>query len=262
MDENVIIEAQDISVSYNQKYIIKDGSFKINKNTLNVILGPNGSGKSTLFKVLLGLKKIDSGIIKIFNEEPKRGNKLIGYVPQSRDLEGINLRVSDFILLGYDGIKFGFRVDYKKARKNLDRVLGLVDGETLAPKSINQLSGGELQRVYLAQALIGNPKLLLLDEPLSNLDIKRENELLNLVSNLVSKNDLCVILITHDLNPIYDIVDKIIYIANNKLASGTKDQVLTNDILSKLYDSNVEVIKDNKSHKLIIGIEDSGHHHV
>ncbi|MCL5113249.1 MAG: ABC transporter ATP-binding protein [Patescibacteria group bacterium] len=262
MSNDPIIKADRISISYNQKNIIRDASFSVARNTFNVILGPNGSGKSTLFKVLLGLKKIDSGQIKLFGDDPKKGNKLIGYIPQSRDLEGINLRVSDFILLGYDGIKFGFRLNRSKSNHILKKVLNMVDGQYLMTKNINQLSGGELQKVYLAQSLVGSPDLLLLDEPLSNLDIKRENELLNLIAGLVQKNNLTVILITHDLNPIYDIVDKIIYIANKKLASGTKDQVLNSKILSELYDSKVEVIKDNQSHKLIIGIEDSGEHHV
>lgn len=262
MNKELIIKADKLVLDYKSNLVLKNASFNITPRTFNVVLGPNGSGKTTLFKAILGLKEISSGTLLVFNEEPKRGNKKIAFIPQKRDLEGINLKVRDFVRLGLDGYKWGIGLRFKGIEQKIDQALSMVDAKVFKNKSINQLSGGEVQRIFLAQALVGNPEVLLLDEPMANLDIKWENELLMTLDDLVKKEGLTVILITHDLNPLYNVTDQVIYMANHKLASGKVEEILTSDILSNLYDSNVEVVRDAKNHQLIIGIEEKGHQHV
>jgi zinc/manganese transport system ATP-binding protein len=120
------------------------------------------------------------------------------------------------------------------------------------------LSGGELQRIFLAEALVSEPDILLLDEPLSSLDIRRANELVQLVDKVVRSRNVTALLVAHDINPLLPYLDKVVYIANGKVATGEPKDVLTSERLTALYDVHVEVIRDSRGNVAIIGIED--HH--
>ena len=261
MSNEPIIIAKNLAASYVNKTIWKDANFGLKEGQFVAVLGPNGSGKSTLFKLLLGLKNPSKGSLKIFNEDPKKNAELIGYVPQRRSIDqDTNFDVFDFVKLGINGHKLGFSILSKKDNLKTKEALDLVDAYKFKDKALGELSGGELQRVFLAQALVGNPKILLLDEPLANLDLKRETELVSLVNDLAKKKGICVLLIAHDLNPLIGSIDSIIYMANRNIVSGSVDEIITSKNLSKLYGSEIEVLKDSKGRLVILGAREVEHH--
>lgn len=259
-----IVSANNLTAGYQSKTVWEDASFSVKKGEFIGLLGPNGAGKSTLFKILLGLSKPIAGKLSIFGESPKRGNFRIGYVPQRRVVDAdTRIEAIEYVKLGISGNKWGLNLSSARAKneaKEALQALKIVDGSELAHRPLNELSGGELQRVFLAQALISKPDLLLLDEPLANLDIKREIQLISLVKQIVIKQNVAVILIAHDINPLLPVVDRIIYIANGKVASGRPDQIITTKALSALYDAPVEVLHDSRGRLAVLGIEEAMHH--
>lgn len=260
-----IISAKDLKVSYKDKIIWDNANFDINRAEYVGILGPNGAGKTTLIKLLLGLIEPASGSLKVFGQKPSRGNSKIGYVPQRRPIDrDMNIAAIELVKLGINGTKWGIQsfkrteIDEKKALE----VLRDVDAEELAFKPLGILSGGELQRVFLAQALVGKPDLLLLDEPLANLDIRHEVNLVQLIDKIVKTQGVSVMLIAHDLNPLLPVLDKIIYVANGHITSGSPDKIISSESLSKLYGTQIEVLRDSKGRVAILGAEESAHPHA
>src|ERR1035437_3721763 len=190
-----------------------------------IVIGPNGSGKTTLFRLLLGIQQLIRGNIQIFNTLPKRGNPHIGFVPQRHLIDPeMNIEVLELVRLGFSGNKWGFNPFSKKDRKCAFDALKAVGAEDLAHRSLGVLSGGELQRIFLAEALVSDPYLLLLDEPLSNLDIRREQELVQLIDNVVRACNATALLIAHNINPLIHVRDKVIYIVNGKVAIGKPNE--------------------------------------
>jgi zinc/manganese transport system ATP-binding protein len=194
---------------------------------------------------------------------PTKGNPRIGYVPQRRFIDSDSrIHAIEYVRLGAYGNKWGISLpntakrEYEESWKALD----LVDGRELANKPLFKLSGGEVQRVFLAQALIGKPDILLLDEPLANLDIRREHQLTRLVHAVAKSQQVTVILIAHDINPLLPVVNRIIYIANGKIASGKVDEIVTSETLSDLYDAPVEVLRDSHGRVAVLGVEEAMHH--
>jgi zinc/manganese transport system ATP-binding protein len=258
-----IIDAHSLSVGFNGSEIWGGAEFTIKPGEFIGLLGSNGAGKTTLFKVILGLSEPLGGSLNVFGEKPHKGNERIGYVPQKRDIDmESKINTLEYVRLGLQGKKLGFAFPStaKKERRLALESLEAVDGVSLAYRPLNELSGGELQRVYLAQALIGKPTLLLLDEPLANLDIKRENQLIRLIHSLAKSEHIAVLLIAHDINPLLPLVDRIIYIANGHVASGKPEQIVTNKKLSKLYGAPIEVLRDSKGRIAVLGIEEAVHH--
>ncbi len=257
----IVIKAVGLSGGYNKQAIWSNANFTIRESEFVAVVGPNGAGKSTLFRMLLGLQKPLEGELYVLDEE-RNSNRLVGYVPQRRNINSeTNLEARELIKLGLDGNRLGIGLNAKKAYEKVDHVLELVDATNLGRKSLGQLSGGELQRIFLAQALIGNPKILLLDEPLANLDLKRETELVDLIRKISTERKMTVLLIAHDLNPLLPIIDSLIYVTNHKVANGKPDEILTSENLSLLYDSRVEVLKDSTGRTVIVGAK-AGEHHV
>jgi zinc/manganese transport system ATP-binding protein len=264
MDDN-IINATKLKIEYGDRVIWEDVSFDIKQSEFVGILGPNGSGKTTLIKLLLGLIPVQKGILKVFGQNASKGNSRIGYVPQRRPIDSdMNIAAVELVKLGVSGTKWGLRsfTATDNDEKSALDALELVSAKELADKPLGVLSGGELQRVFLAQALVGNPDLLLLDEPLANLDIKHQVNLVQLISSIVKQRGLSVLLIAHDLNSLMPVLDKVIYVANGKVSSGKPEDIVTSKSLSQLYDSPVEVLRDSKGRVAILGIEESGHHHA
>lgn len=258
-----IVNAQNVTAGYAAKTVWQNANFEINAGEFVVILGPNGAGKTSLFKLLLGLMKPLNGELKLFGKIPERGNMRIGYLPQRHVTDSEN-RISaiEYVRLGISGHKWGFALE-KSAKKEYEKALAvmkLTGVEKLAGRPLVQLSGGEIQRVYLAQALVGDPELLLLDEPLANLDIRREAEFISLVSSVVRNRNIAVLLIAHDINPLIPVVDRIMYIANGKVALGKLNEVITGKSLSQLYDAPIEVIKSPKGRLAVLGVEEAVHH--
>jgi len=262
------ISARGVEVRYGSRVVWKDATFEVRRGEFVAVIGPNGAGKTTLFRMLLGLHWPSSGTISVFGGPPHRGNNRIGYVPQRHAIDrDTHLACDRLVRLAYPGkgwgpggrrrpIQWGPRFALGPEREAAARVLEDVGASELGPKSLGSLSGGELQRIFLAEALVGNPEMLLLDEPLSNLDIRRSRELVETIHGLVRARGVTTLLVAHDINPLIKCLDKVIYIANGKVATGTPGEVLTSASLTTLYGVHVEVLRDSRNNLVIVGGED------
>lgn len=250
-ENKAVVVANNLAAGYKSKIIWENANFSVNPGEFVAILGPNGAGKTTLFRLLLGLAKPAKGALSVFGETPLRGNSKIGYIPQQHQIdEDSNIDAVEFVRIGIDGHKKEAAMDALKR----------VGAEDLTHRSLGALSGGELQRVFLAQALIGDPELLLLDEPLSSLDIKRESDFVQLINDVVRSRGVTVLFIAHNINPLLPVLDRVIYVANGRIASGKPHEVLTSESLSSLYGTPVEVLRDSRGRMAIIGTEEAPHH--
>jgi zinc/manganese transport system ATP-binding protein len=259
--EQDIIVASGLAAGFQEKIVWRDADFTIGHGEFVAIIGPNGAGKTTLIKLLLGLQKPLWGTLSVFGAPPHRGNARIGYVPQKHNIDRDMLVESlELVRLGCSGGRWGPRSLDRSDRKAAMKALEAVGGENLAHRSLGILSGGELQRVFLAEALVSEPALLLLDEPLSNLDIKREQEMVRLVDGIVSSRNVTSMLIAHNINPLLPYLDKTIYMANGKVKIGRPEDVLTSDSLTDLYGTPMEVLHDSKGNIAVIGIGEDQHH--
>jgi zinc/manganese transport system ATP-binding protein len=264
MEGTDLITAADLAAGYGESVVWKNANFSVRKGEFVGVLGPNGAGKSTLFRLLLGLSQAKSGALSIFEGKPKRGDQRIGYVPQRHSVDPeIAIEALEIVRLVACGGHWGFDLPAraKQERAQALKALRDVGAEELAHRPLGSLSGGELQRVFLAQALSGNPELLLLDEPLANLDIRREGEMVELIKDVVKTRGVTVLLIAHNINPLLPVLDRVMYIANGRVATGEPGDVLNSASLSKLYDAPIEVLRDSRGRIAIIGAEEGTHHH-
>ena len=256
-----LVTAENVVAGYRDKIVWQDANFTIDRGEFVAVIGPNGAGKTTLFRLLLGLQQPISGTIRIFNARPKRGNPQIGYVPQRHAIDSeTNIECLELVRLAISGKQWGFSSISRNDRKIALDTLQAVGAEELAHRSLGALSGGELQRIFLAEALVSNPQILLLDEPLSNLDIRRAKELVQLVNNIIRTRNVTAFLVAHDINPLLPFLDNVIYIANGKVATGKPKEVLTSERLTALYEVQVEVLRDSKGNVAIIGTGTEDHH--
>ena len=259
-----IIRARNLSFSYSGAPIWHSANFSVGKGEFVAILGPNGAGKTTLFRLLLGLLQPTEGTVEIFGEKPRRGNPRIGYVPQRHTID-TDLRIAaiELVRLGISGNRFGISLPSTKRREKERAMdaLRAVGADDLAHAPLGELSGGELQRVFLAEALVSDPEILLLDEPLSNLDIRYESSMVKLIHDVAKSRKATVLLIAHNINPLLSVLDSVIYLANGNVAVGTPRDVMTSESLTQLYGAPIEVLRDSRGRLAVIGSEDSPPHH-
>ena len=255
-----IVEAQDLSIAFGGEDIWSGANFSIYPGELIAVLGPNGAGKSTLLKMLLGLQAPTGGSLNVLGKVPKKGNPEIGYVPQSRAWDSeVTISGSEIVGFGVDGSRWGVELNPKKIVEKEYRVkkaIHSVDATHFAERRIGELSGGERQRLLLAQALVSNPKLLLLDEPLASLDLRNQILIAELVAKLAKERNLGVLLVTHDLNPLFSLVDRVLYVTHYGVEIGRPEEIITVEVLSRLYATPVEVLEDKKGRRFVVGIED------
>jgi len=258
-----VITADRLAAAYGNQRIWQDASFTVDQGEFVAVLGPNGSGKSTLLRLLLGLLPPAAGRLEVLGRRPHRGNPDIGYVPQRRNIDrDLPVRGRDFVHLGIDGNRWGIAVgNAADNRQRVDDAITAVDAGTYADRPIGRLSGGEQQRLLLAQALAGRPKMLLLDEPLASLDLRNQIVIAELVADLARKNALTVLLIAHDINPLLPVVDRVLYVAHGGVAIGKPADVITTEQLSRLYDAPIEVLHDSHGHMFVVGLEAESAHH-
>lgn len=240
--QKAVIELQHVYLNLSGRTILSDLTMTIGEGEFITILGPNGAGKSTFLKLLLGLYKPTSGKIHILSKLAKKGNNEIGYAPQHRTLEAdLVLRSRDIVGFGLDGNRWGISLPNPQREKIIDNALQEVDMLHLGEMPVGKLSGGEQQRLLIAQALLTNPKILLLDEPLSNLDITHAQAMVTLIAKIAKDRNITVLLVTHDINPLLSVIDRVIYMANTHSAIGKPEEVIASRKLSELYGSPIEV---------------------
>ncbi|MFI9452783.1 ABC transporter ATP-binding protein [Amycolatopsis sp. WAC 01375] len=209
------------------------------------ILGPNGSGKSSLLKVLLGQQGLPEGTVEIAGRRPGGTNRRIGYIPQQRALdEGLTMRGVDLVGLGLDGHRWGTGLfGLSKRRQLVSRAIESVGAQAYAKQPVGRLSGGEQQRLRVAQSLVGDPEVLLCDEPLLSLDLAHQRAVSELIDERRRSADTAVLFVTHEINPILSYVDRVLYLVNGQFRVGKPDEVMNSETLSELYGTRIEVLK-------------------
>ncbi|SMG56877.1 ABC transporter ATP-binding protein [Paraburkholderia susongensis] len=241
-----VLELERVTLELGDRTILRDTSFVVNQGEFIGVLGPNGAGKTTLMRAVLGLVPAASGAVRVLGQTVERGNASIGYMPQTRSaLAGRRVRGRDFVAMAADGHRWGLPHADAKTRADVDRVLDLVGGTNLSKRPLSELSGGERQRLLLAQCLLGNPKLLLLDEPLISLDPHHQKSVVELVRRVQRELGIAVLFSAHELNPLLNSLDRVLYLGSGVAALGTVDEVITKPVLSRLYGSPIDVMRVN-----------------
>jgi zinc/manganese transport system ATP-binding protein len=225
--------------------VILDGvSLEIAEREFVGVLGPNGAGKTTLMRAILGLVPPDRGAIQVLGRPAARGNPAVGYMPQVRaGLSNIRLSGWEFVAGVVNGHRLGLPIPGRAGRAEVDRALDLVGARALGRRPLSETSGGERQRLLLAQALIGRPRLLLLDEPLISLDPHHQRAVVELAKSLQAELGIAVLFSAHELNPLLGALDRVLYLGGGQAALGTVDEVITGPVLSRLYGSAIEVVR-------------------
>lgn len=257
------VQAFGLEAGYGRRPIWAGANFALDAGEFVAVLGPNGAGKSTLLRLLLGLLEPRSGRLEVLGRAPRRGHPQIGYVPQRRSLDAdVGLRGADMVRLGIDGHRWGPGLGGRGHPRwaRVHTAISDVGAVGYAERPIGQLSGGELQRLLLAQALVGEPRMLLLDEPLANLDVRNQVAMAQLVGRLARERHLTVLLVAHDVNPLLPVVDRVMYIARGGVAIGTPGEVITSERLSALYGADVEVLEDRRGRLFVVGLDSEESH--
>lgn len=245
-------------------------SLTVHAGEFVAILGPNGVGKSTLLKAVLGLVPITAGQARVLGTRPKAGNAAIGYLPQRRAFDpSVRVRGVDIVRLGWDGDRWGVPLPAlpwahrsRAARQRVREVLDLVGAQSYANRPIGQSSGGEQQRLLIAQALVRRPELLLLDEPLDSLDVTSQASVSALIQSVCRTEGVAVMLVAHDVNPILPYLDQVIYLSRRGVVMGPPEQVITADTLSMLYGTPIDVLRDHAGRLVVVGQQDLPPHQL
>jgi len=243
------------------------------------VLGPNGSGKTTLLKVLLGQRELTGGTVRIGGRAPGGAGTGVGYIPQQQAMDiDVPLRARDLVGLGLDGHRLGLGFGARRAfgtrfgtrfgapaggrsrRATVDAALAAVGATEYANSPVGRLSGGEQQRLRVAQALVGDPSVLLCDEPLLSLDLANQRVVSELIDARRTEAATAVLFVTHEINPVLPLVDRVLYLVNGQFRVGTPDEVMTSEVLSELYRTRVDVLR-LRDRLVVVGAEDGGWEH-
>ena len=237
------IELHDVTLELGRRAVLRDVSFAIEPGEFIGVLGPNGAGKTTLMRALLGLLPPARGDICVFGRPPRRGDPSIGYLPQTRTvLPDLRMRGIDFIGASLNGHRWGLPTLTKRERNRLDAALDAVGARELGARPLSDMSGGERQRLLLAQALLGEPKLLLLDEPLIMLDARHQEVAIDIVRKLCRERGITVLFSAHEINQLIGALDRVLYLGHGQAVLGGVDEVVTSAVLSRLYGTEIEVV--------------------
>ena len=258
-----LLRLEGIGVRLGGREILRDVSFTVKPGEFTGLIGPNGAGKTTLLKVILGLQAPTSGRVLINGRpRPRRGGRLIGYVPQKLSIDpDMPLRARDVVALGIDGNRLGFPLPSAARRDLVAEALRAVGAETYADSRVGELSGGEQQRVMIAHAVISRPRLLLLDEPLANLDLRSEQGIVAVLARLAREQQIAVLISAHDMNPLMRETSTIVYVAGGRAAAGRTDDVIRAEVLSALYGNHVDVLRVHGRVLVVAGEETDQAHH-
>jgi len=266
-----VVQLRDAAARIGGRLIWSQVSFTVRPAEFVAVLGPNGAGKSTLLKTILGLQPTAHGAVEVLGRPAGRHNAQIGYLPQRRAFDAsTRIRGIDVVRLGWDGDRWGLpRPAFlqgsrdRQAAERVAQVISLVGAEGYAHRPIGQCSGGEQQRLLIAQALVRRPSLLVLDEPLDSLDVTNQSSVSALIQQVCRAENVAVLLVAHDVNPILPYLDRVLYLAHGGAVIGSPEQVITAETLSMLYDTPIDVLRDRTGRLVVVGQPDShaGHGH-
>ena len=234
--------------------IWRDVDLSVRSGEFVAVLGPNGSGKSTLLKAVLGVQPLSEGSVSVLGRRVRHGNDAIGYLPQRHWFDpDLRVRGIDLVRLGLDGNRWGVPLRCRGDRRRIDQAVDLVGAREYARRSIGELSGGEQQRLLIAQALVTGARILLLDEPLESLDLNNQQAISSLVRRICREQGVTVLLVAHDVNPILPYLDQVVYVARGRALAGSPEDVIRTDTLSELYRAPIEVLRTGDGRLLVVG---------
>jgi zinc/manganese transport system ATP-binding protein len=249
-----VLTLGSVGLELGGRTVLEDVSLSIGAGEFTGLIGANGAGKTTLMKVVLGLLAPSRGSVQLGSDSSR-----IGYVPQKINLDpDVPLRARDLVALGLDGHRFGLRLR-RRPGEAVERALAAVDAAAFADSRIGRLSGGEQQRVMIAHALVADPVLLVLDEPLANLDYSATTEIVSTLGRVCRQHGVAVLISAHDINPLIPVMDRVVYMAAGRATSGPAEEVVTTEVLTRLYRHPVEVLRA-AGRIVVVGGGEGGHH--
>ncbi|MFD3583781.1 metal ABC transporter ATP-binding protein [Streptomyces sp. NPDC058683] len=239
-----MLSLRGAAVSYGERVVWQGLDLDVRPREFLAVLGPNGSGKTSLVRALLGRQPLSAGTLTVLGRPAHKGGRHIGYVPQQAALSAqAMLRARDLVRFGIDGHRFGPRLRTGAVRRRVDGILEAVGASAYADVPLGLLSGGERQRVRIGQALATDPRILLCDEPLLSLDLNHQRAVTELVDARRRSHGTAVVFVTHEINPVLGLVDRVLYLARGGHRIGTPEEVLTSASLSQLYGTRVDVVR-------------------
>jgi zinc/manganese transport system ATP-binding protein len=263
-----VLSLRSATLAFGDRRLWHNLTLEVKAGEFLAVLGPNGTGKTSLLKTILGQQRLTSGSIEFLGEPVGRGNRRIGYIPQQKLLEqGTPLRARDLVTFGVNGSRWGLPISSRAVRAKVDGILEAVGATEFANVPVATLSGGEQQRIRVGQSIAGDPRLLLCDEPLLSLDLHHQRQVSELIDEQRRALNTAVVFVTHDVNPILGMVDRVLYLAGGRFRIGTPDEVLRSEVLSYMYDTPVEVIR-SRGRVVVLGapegygVHDHLEHHV
>jgi zinc/manganese transport system ATP-binding protein len=265
---DTVVSFDRAAVRLGGRLLWSDVTLAVHRGEFVAVLGPNGVGKSTLVKTALGLLPLSAGSATVLSRPPGRAGERIGYLPQRRSFDAsLRVRGADIVRLGLDGDRWGVSVppfgaaSRRAGRARVDEVIELVGADGYADRPIGQVSGGEQQRLLIAQALVRRPQLLILDEPLDSLDLPNQAAVAALVQHICADQGVTVLLVAHDVNPVLGYLDGVVYLGEGGAVSGTAQEVITSETLSRLYRAPIEVLQASDGRLVVVGQPEAPAHH-
>ncbi len=261
------IQLRKASASLGGHEVWRDVDLTVRPGEFMAVLGSNGSGKSTLLKAILGLVQTPFGSVEVLGKAAGEANRQIGYLPQRHGFDtSLPLRGIDLVRLGLDGARWGLPLGLsgasrRRARERVREAVELVGAASYAERPLGQLSGGEQQRILIAQALVRRPRILMLDEPLDSLDLPNQAAITALVQSICRSENVAVLLVAHDVNPLLPYLDQVIYLAGTRALQGAVQDVITGPNLSDLYGVEIEVLRAKDGRLVVVGQPEAPHVH-
>jgi zinc/manganese transport system ATP-binding protein len=265
--DEAAISLRGAAVAVGGRTVWSEVDLEVAEGELVAVLGPNGVGKSTLLKALLGLLHPTAGEIRVLGAPAGASGHHIGYLPQRRSFDPtLRVRGIDIVRLGLDGDRWGIPLPWRNATRRrlhdrIDELVDLVGASAYARRPIGECSGGEQQRLLIAQALARRPRLLLLDEPLDSLDLPSQASVAALIERICREQGVTVMIVAHDVNPILGFIDRVVYFAGGKAACGEPRDVITTETLSRLYGTPIEVLHASDGRLVVVGHPEAATYH-
>lgn len=259
--DRAALRIRGAELRFGERVLWRDLDLDVAPGEFLAVLGANGTGKTSLLRAALGLQELSAGSIEVDGRPAAKGRTAVGYVPQQRAISlDTPLRARDLVALGVNGARFGLPLPSARDRRRVDELLARVGATAYARVPVGRLSGGEQQRLRVAQALAADPALLLFDEPFLSLDLQHQRGVAQLLERERRERQAAVVVVTHDINPLLGVVDRVLYLANGRFRIGTPDEVLRSEVLTELYGTPVEVLRAG-DRLVVVGAPDAGDTH-